>query len=200
VTLPRGPFQLIYADPPWQTVMFNGATRTPTQRRGPDHYRTMPLDELRSLPVRRIAADDAVLALWGIGSHLDQMFMLADAWGFSFVTDLFYWAKQRLVDAMVIDPRTGDIPEPRISMGYYTRKQVEPCWLFKRGKGLPVCSHSVRQLIIAPPREHSRKPEQAAEGLEQLFGDVTRLELFSRTPRAGWTAWGNEAGKYEAAV
>jgi N6-adenosine-specific RNA methylase IME4 len=203
VTLPAGPFQLLYADPPWAFRTFAGRDRTPTQksfREAEDHYPTMPFAEMVALPVADIAAKDAVLAMWIVGSHCAEALELGRAWGFEFVTDLFYWTKQRLVDAQQLDIFTGDLVPPKISMGYYTRKQVEPVWLFKRGNGLPVLSHAVRQLIVAPPREHSRKPAEAAERLEALFGEVTRLEMFCRTPRAGWTAWGNEVGKFEEAA
>lgn len=195
MTLPAGPFQLLYADPPWATTTWSGTNRTPTQ--GADHYPTMTVEEMAKLPIAQISADNAVLAMWIIGSHCDQALELGRAWGFEFTTDLIYWTKQKLIDAMQVDLFTGDIAEPKISMGYYSRKQVEPLWLFKRGRGLPVKSHSVRQLLIAPAREHSRKPPEAAAALETLFGDVARLELFSRTPRAGWSAWGNETGKFE---
>lgn len=203
-------FQLLYADPPWAFRTFNGRNRTPTIkkafREAEDHYPTMPFTEMAALPVADIAAPDAVLAMWIVGSHCAEALELGRAWGFTFATDLFYWAKQRLVDAQQLDIFTGDLVPPKISMGYYSRKQVEPVWLFTRGQGLPVKSHAVRQLIVAPPREHSRKPPEAAERLEALFGpptgqpeDIARLELFSRTPRAGWTAWGNEVGKFEEA-
>jgi N6-adenosine-specific RNA methylase IME4 len=50
----------------------------------------------------------------------------------------------------------------------------------------------VRQVIIAPPGRHSEKPQQIHEGLERLYADVRRLELFARRERPGWTPWGNE--------
>lgn len=53
--------------------------------------------------------------------------------------------------------------------------------------------------IEASVREHSRKPEQAYLACEALIPEVRKLELFSRTDRAGWTAWGNEAGKFGVA-
>ena len=122
---------------------------------------------------------------------------LGKAWGFEFVTDLFYWLKQKLVAADQVDIFTGDIAEPKISMGYHTRKQLEPCWLFKRGKGLPVCDHAVRQLIIAPPTAHSRKPAEQYDRLERLYGEPRRIELFARNTRKGWDSWGNEVGKFD---
>lgn len=199
--LPPGPFQLIYADPPWATTLWSGQDRTPTQKRGEDHYPTLPLDQLKAIPVGDVAAKNSLLAMWTLGSHLDQAIALGQAWGYTYSTDLFYWAKQKRLRPDQLDMFTADIAPAKIGMGKHTRKQVEPCLLFTRGKGLKVLDHAIRQLIVTPAREHSRKPEQAREGLERLYGpDVTRLELFSRTPRAGWTHWGNELGKFEELV
>ena len=202
---PNPPYGLILADPPWAFRTFSGRDRTPTQKKNfneaENHYPTMSAADLAALPVASIAAKDALLAMWVVGSHLDAALDLGQCWGFTFVTDLFYWLKQKLIAADQIDLFTGYIPPPKISMGYHTRKQLEPCLLFKRGKGLPVLAHDVRQLILAPPREHSRKPAEQYERLTELYGDtVPRIELFSRTPRAGWDAWGNEVGKFEEEV
>ncbi len=162
-----------------------------------DHYKTMPLEEMKALPVADMMARDSLLAMWAVGSHLDAALELGEAWGFHFVTDLFYWLKQKLVRADQVDLFTGDIPPPSFSMGYHTRKQLEPCLLFKRGKGLPVRDHGVPQLIITPRAEHSRKPAEQYDRLHRLYGTVTRIELFARNTRPGWTSWGNEVGKYD---
>lgn len=190
--LPPGPYRLILADPPWATLTWSGITRTPTTKRGEDHYGTMSAVDLAAMPVGQIAARDAVLAMWAIGSHLKQALALGEAWGFTYVTDGFYWAKERLIDAGQLDMFTGDLPEPVIGMGKYTRKQIEPCLFFKRGRGCKVLRHDVRQLIIAPRREHSRKPEEQYERLDALFGPLAasdgtpaRLELFARQRRPG---------------
>lgn len=197
-SLPRRDYGLILADPPWAFRTFSGRVRTPTKKRfreAEDHYPTMSMDELKALPVGDIAGRHSALVMWIVGSHCDAALDLGRAWGFGFATDLFYWLKQKLVRADQIDLFTGDIAPPKISMGYYSRKQLEPCWLFTRGSP-KVHAHDVRQLIIEPPREHSRKPLEQYTRLERLFGDVPRLELFSRTTRQGWDCWGNEVGKY----
>ena len=42
-------------------------------------------------------------------------------------------------------------------------------------------------------REHSRKPEQSYQMIEQYFPNVPKIELNCRgKPRPGWDAWGNE--------
>ena len=69
-------------------------------------------------------------------------------------------------------------------------KFVEPCLLARRGKPV-VRDRSIRDFIITPRRAHSQKPDEQYERIERLF-DGPYLELFARTPRAGWTSWGEE--------
>jgi N6-adenosine-specific RNA methylase IME4 len=57
----------------------------------------------------------------------------------------------------------------------------------------------VRQLITAPRREHSRKPDETYSRIEALV-DGPYLELFARNRRPGWTAWGNETEKFGEVV
>ena len=191
--LPAGPFQLIYADPAWNFKTYNGEKSVPTQ--GADPYATLTTAQMRELPVADCAAKNSLLVMWTIGSHLDQAIDLGTAWGFSYTTDLFIWLKERrhLDESDKLILREDSL---RVSMGYHTRKQAESCLLFKRGKGLPVLDHAVRQCIFAPPGAHSRKPDEAYDRLHRLYGDVERIELFARTTRPGWSVWGNETEKY----
>lgn len=53
-------------------------------------------------------------------------------------------------------------------------------------------ARAVRQVIEAPRREHSRKPDETFPRIEALYGGPY-LELFARQQRAGWTVWGDEA-------
>ena len=43
-----------------------------------------------------------------------------------------------------------------------------------------IVSRSERNLIIAPVREHSRKPDESFEMLERMFPRVRKASLFSR--------------------
>lgn len=192
---PPGGFGAIYCDPPWAFRTFSGENMTP-HRCAEDHYRTMTLAEMAALPVEQVAARDCALFMWVVGSHLTESVELASAWGFSFKTDAFYWIKQRLIGADQADLFTGDLPEPRMGFGYWTRKQVEPCWLFTRGAPRRI-GKGVRQAIVEPRREHSRKPDVARQRIEALVGGPY-LEMFARAAAPGWTAWGNEVGKFDA--
>lgn len=195
-------FGVILCDPPWAFRTYAGNDRTPTQktdfREAEDHYPTMSFEEMAALPVADIAAKNCALIMWVVGSHIPEAVKLGEAWGFTFKTDVFYWFKQKLINADQIDLFTGDIADPRISMGYYTRKQVEPAFLFTRGK--PVRrSKGVRQAIITPTREHSRKPDEQYDRCEALF-DGPYLEMFARQSRPGWDCWGNQSDKFDVPI
>lgn len=182
--LPRvvGGWQCLLADPPWHFKSFDGQSAVPTQASDP--YETMTLDDLMGMNVRGIAAKNSLLAMWTIGTHLEMALRLGRVWGFSYVTDLFIWDK-------------GGEDGDRIGMGYHTRKQAEICLLFKRGNGLPVKNHAVRQIIREPKRQHSRKPDKQYDRLDALYGThLRRLELFARQERPGWTGWGLEKDKF----
>lgn len=58
-------------------------------------------------------------------------------------------------------------------------------------------SKSVRNLIVAPVREHSRKPDQIYSDIEELW-DGPYCDLFGRQQRAGWTVWGNQSSRFAA--
>lgn len=40
---------------------------------------------------------------------------------------------------------------------------------------------------------HSAKTDEAYAALEEMFGDVRRIDMFGRKPRPGWSVWGNGA-------
>jgi len=69
-------------------------------------------------------------------------------------------------------------------------------WVAISGRGYKRQSQGVEQVIHAPLRAHSQKPDEIAERIERLVGDVPRIELFARTRRPGWSAWGNEVDKF----
>ena len=62
--------------------------------------------------------------------------------------------------------------------------------------GLPK-SRAVRQLIVEPVREHSRKPDRVHDDIEAMF-DGPYCELFARRRRAGWDSWGNDVDRFKA--
>ena len=154
------------------------------------HYHTMSFEELAALPVADLAAPDCVLFMWVTWPTLQRAWEIFDAWGFTYKTCAFDWTKAHAgqID-MFQDELTG-----QMGMGYWTRANTEPCLLATRGK--PKRLHAdVRQAIIAPRREHSRKPEGIHARIERLVAGPY-CELFARTPRTGWDVWGNQTTKF----
>lgn len=183
--LPLLAYSVIHADPPWSFDNYSskGEGRNPNR-----HYDTMSIDEIAALPVGHLAADNCALFLWAVDPLLDRAFDVMRAWGFRYVTVAFTWAK-----------RTKRDEGWHMGTGYYTRANPETCLLGIAGR-MPRASAAVRQLIVAPLREHSRKPDEVYQGIEQLFGEQRRLDLFSRQERPGWGSWGNETGKFGVAA
>ena len=173
----------ILADPPWSFKTWSGKTGTP-HRCAEDNYKTTSTEELCAIPVADFAARDCALFMWVVDSHLPDSLRLAEAWGFSYKTKAFVWRK--LTNSGVA----------KIGMGYWTRKQTEICLLFTRGKPKRL-DKGVRELIDAPRREHSRKPDEQYERIERLVSGPY-LEMFARQRREGWDAWGDETDKFMA--
>ena len=177
----RKHYRLIYADPPWTFATYSakGKGRSPEA-----YYDCLSLAELASLPVAEWAAEDAVLLLWTTDPLLEKAFEVIRAWGFTYKTVGFYWVKQNRSGVGFF---TG--------LGFWTRANPEPCLLATRGNPKRKAA-DVAKLVVSPRREHSRKPDEIYERIERLC-EGPYLELFARTTRPGWDAWGAEVGLFD---
>lgn len=190
--LERGAYGAIVADPAW-TFASNSLARPGRNPRR--HYACMSIAEISALPVAELAAPDCALFLWITGPHLviDAHLPIMKAWGFKPSGLGFTWIK--------LNPRAPTLfwtaRDLHMGGGFTTRKNAEFCLIGKRGRS--VRRHSgVHEVIVEPRREHSRKPETFRDRVEQYVGPGVRIaELFSRSARPGWDAWGNEAGKFD---
>lgn len=182
---PRG-YRVVLADPPWR---YQNWSVKGEGKGAAGQYGCLTLPQLHSL-ARDISFDfacakDCALVMWATFPMLPEAFKLMAAWGFAYKSG-GAWAKLT---------RTG---KPAFGTGYLYRSAAEPWLLGTRGQPRQK-SRSVRNLILAERREHSRKPDAMYESIEALF-DGPYLELFARTRRDGWDSWGNEADKFEAAA
>lgn len=199
----------ILADPPWRFSLRSekGMDRSPDgqsraaqrQNRPENHYQTMALEEIMALPVGAMAGPDCVLFLWCVDPLLPAAIEVGRGWGFEYKTVAFVWAKMRREAStrhlLHDDPAHKLFP---MGTGYWTRANPELCLLFTRGAPKRL-SASVRKLILAPRREHSRKPDEARASIERLCAGPY-LELFARETAPGWDSWGNQIGRFEAAA
>jgi site-specific DNA-methyltransferase (adenine-specific) len=172
-------YDVILADPPWKFRYYNEET-TDEKGAAQKHYDLMELEEICALPIGELGADNSLLFLWVTWPMLPKAFEVMKAWNYTYRTLGFVWVKANPTGFGFF---TG--------LGYYTRSNSEPCLIGGRGF-LPRQTATVSQLIYAPIREHSRKPEDTYRKIERLYPDHRYLELFARRKREGWDSWGNE--------
>ena len=164
--LPEGEYSLIYADPPWRYHVKH-------LRGNPEkYYASMGTEEICALEVP--VAEDAVLFLWTTNAHLEDALKVMKAWGFQYKTNIA-WVKDKF------------------GTGFYVRGQHELLLIGIKGDTHPPEQPNRPPSILnAPIREHSQKPEETYEIIEQMYPNSRFLELFARNGREGWESWGNE--------
>jgi N6-adenosine-specific RNA methylase IME4 len=183
LNLPKGmKFGAIMADPgiAFEARSPKGESRTPQK-----YYQCTAFKELSALPIADIAKQDCFLFLW---IPLRSVFLaepLMREWGFTFSGTAFVWAKLN---------KSGE--GWFMGTGFGTRKNAEVCWLGRRGSPQRK-SMAVRELIVAPRREHSRKPDEIYERIEALCAGPY-LELYARQQWPSWVCVGNQAEKFSA--
>ncbi len=173
-------FHTVLADPPWQFENRTGKV-------APEHgrlkrYSTMPLPEIKALPVAQIVAEPAHLYLWVPNALLREGINVLEAWGFHYKT-VIVWHKVRKDGAS--DGR---------GVGFYFRNVTETVLFGVRGKQARTLAPARSQvnLIATRKREHSRKPDELYPVIEDC-SPGPYIELFARRTRPGWTGWGDEA-------
>ena len=184
-----GAYRAILADPPWRFATYSDKGKG---RSAEAHYDCMTRADIKAMPVADWAAKDAVLFLWATDPLLPRALEVIAAWGFTYKTVAFYWAKlNKGRGGLVLGQRdffTG--------MGFWTRANPEPCLLATRGKPRRRGT-DVAKLIVAPRREHSRKPDETYGRIERLV-EGPYLELFARASQPGWDGLGNQSGLFDA--
>lgn len=181
----------IGSDPQWEFL-----TRSPLGegRSASVHYKTEAIDKIKQLPVGELAAENGAMGMWTVDWCLPDAFDLMRHYGFKVVTKLYTWVKTNGDGAL-------DLWSPsswHMGQGFWTRANPEDCWLATRGNPKRLYA-DVRQLIIAPLMEHSRKPDEWLARSERLV-EGPYLELQARRRRPGWKSWGDELTWEDAAA
>jgi len=165
--LPEGIFSVIYADPPWQ---YDNVSFSETASH---QYPTMLLDDICDLPIGKLANDETVLFLWATNPLLIEALKVLSVWGFQYKTNIA-WVKDR-----------------GRGVGWFSRSRHE-LLLIGTMENTPHPKYRPDSCFIEkrPPR-HSQKPNRAYEIIERMYPGK-KIELFARTKRKGWEAWGDE--------
>ncbi len=176
-------FSTILIDPPWRFTNRTG-------KMAPEHkrlcrYETLSLSEIQNLPVGEHANTPSHLYLWCPNALLPEALAVMAAWGFTYKTNIV-WYKVR---------KDGG-PDGR-GVGFYFRNVTE-LLLFGVKGSLRTLDPGRRQvnLIATRKREHSRKPHESYDVIEQC-SPGPYLELFARERIEGWTCWGDQVDSYE---
>ncbi|MBX9676310.1 MAG: ParB N-terminal domain-containing protein [Methylotenera sp.] len=165
-----GTFNVIYADPPWD-YMTEFAVG----------YPCMSVKEICEMPISQISADDAVLFMWCSSSLLPEAVEVVSAWGFKFKTSAV-WDKDFS------------------GQGPYFRQGHEVLMIATKGS-VPEVPYDARpsSVLKFKRREHSRKPDEFYQIIDQMYPELSKVELFCRgEPAQGWTGWGNECTQQSA--
>jgi N6-adenosine-specific RNA methylase IME4/ParB-like chromosome segregation protein Spo0J len=159
---------LVLADPPWRYDFAETDSRQIENQ-----YPSATAEEICDMKPE--TQPDAVLFLWATVAKLREAFEVMDAWGFEYKTSAV-WDKEK------------------IGMGYWFRGQHELLLVGTRGKFSPPDESSRVSSVFREPRgKHSAKPVCVYEWLESAFPAAIKLEMFCRSPRAGWKTHGNES-------
>ncbi len=156
-----------------------------TGKVAPEHkrlgrYGTMTLDQIKALPVSRVAAAQSHLYLWVPNALILEGLEVMKRWGFTYKTNIV-WHKVR---------KDGG-PDGR-GVGFYFRNVTELILFGARGS-LRTAAAGRRQVnfLATRKREHSRKPDEIYPIIEACsYGPF--IELFARHSRPNWDSWGNE--------
>jgi N6-adenosine-specific RNA methylase IME4 len=172
--LPSQRYGVIVADPEWRFEPYS--RETGMDRAADNHYPTSATEVIADRAVLDIAADDCVLFLWATVPMLRDAFRVMEAWGFEYKSHAI-WDKVH------------------IGTGYWFRNRHELLLVGTRGSiPAPAMGDQFASVMTIARKEHSAKPEQFLELIEQYFPNLPKIELNRRgPPRLGWDAWGNEA-------
>lgn len=177
-------YDIIYADPPWEYKQSGTAKYTRGMAKW--HYPTMTTDDICKLPVRNIAKEDTILLMWATFPNFPEAIRVIEGWGFIYKTAAFVWVKK--------NKRSDSL---FWGMGAYTRANAEVCLIAvsKKTKATQIVkNHAVHQIVLSPIEEHSKKPNEVMKRISDLFGEVSKIELFARNQVENWDCWGNEVG------
>jgi len=175
-------YGVILCDSPWY---FKNYSAKGEEKNPMAHYDCMDLAAIKALPVSQLARPDAVCVMWATAPFLAEAISTMAAWGFAFKS-AGAWAKQS--------------PSGKgwaFGCGYRYRGAAE-FWLFGTLGNPRQHAQNVRNLIVAPVREHSRKPDRMHEDIEAMW-EPPYCELFAReSTRKNWEVWGNQTEKFNA--
>jgi N6-adenosine-specific RNA methylase IME4 len=179
IDFPDKKYNIIYADPPWtfgsKAYQDGGRDFNPLNKQ----YQTMTTIDIKKLHIP--TADDCACFMWSTDAHLKEAIEVMESWGFSYKTIAFVWQKKYESGSLVYN------------FAPWTLKSYEICLFGTKGQmGKYKKKNNIKQHVGAVRTKHSKKPNEVRDRIVELFGDISRIELFAREKKSGWDSWGNE--------
>lgn len=189
-------YQIAYVDPPWYyptgptTITKEGKT---TRSFGAgDYYQLMKEEEIveYGTNVTCSLSADGVVFLWATLPLLDQAFRVIEGWGLEYAGMPFVWVKTKK-DGSPMGAKGGipRIVKPTCEVVLAASKQHQI---------IRPSDFTIRNVVMEPPREHSRKPDCIRDAIERMYPNANKVEHFSRQTFDGWDCFGNEVGKFDS--
>lgn len=179
-----GGYSIIYSDPAWKQTKGNKRKCRPNQGKLLD-YETMSLEDIKEVhrQVSTLCDDNHNIFMWTIDKYLHETEQMMKELGYE-LHARFVWDKENgVAPAFTV----------RFSHEYLL-------WFYKKGHIL-MPDEAVRGKFTTVLRErstvHSKKPECAYRMIETMFPTARKLEMFARSVRCGWDAWGNQVGIFD---
>jgi len=170
-------YNTIVIDPPWNISMSGKVKRGREKRAESLKYKTMSLQEIRSIPIKNIANKGCHVYCWTTNKMLKDTFNVLESWGVNF----------HLV--MVMVKPSGIAP----AMGYVFG--TEFCLLGFYGKPMQKFLN-IGKLNwfkhLNKHGNHSHKPEEFYNLIREMSPEP-RIDIFSRRIITGFDVWGDEA-------
>ena len=176
-----GKFDVIYADAPWsysEVPYFKKSLAIQYK------YPTLKTKDLLTIDVESIAKKNCWLFMWAVWAQLPHAFKVMEAWGFSYRTCGFVWAK-----------KTKYGKNAKTYGRCCTQGSTEVVLCGKRGSPKRH-AQNVEQYLEAKTRGNSVKPDEIYERIERVVElpeePVRKIELFARRPWPNWYSLGND--------
>lgn len=163
-------YKTIVIDPAWEVKKILRKVR-PNQKENLD-YKTMKFEDIKALPIGKLADDNAVIFLWTTHKWLPKSFELLEAWGFKYQRTLT-WDKNNGMCLFGFHHRTEFV-----LFGYKGKIEMYP-----RRKAIPT-------VFSGKSEKHSAKPDEFYKLIEP-FG-FPAVDIFARRERDGWDVYGDE--------
>lgn len=185
--LTAGQYSAVIIDPPWR---WSGGVKS-----RPQHYPRMTLDEIKALPVKRLLLPEGGrVFLWITAPLIHRIPEIARSWRLRY-SSMIPWVK-------LWNSETGMFVYASSiarGTGFEVMGNAEYVVILKAGKPASIKGRPFSGVWIEPRREHSRKPLNLHQEIEARIPGPY-CEVFSRSPREGWDAWGNETRKFTEAA